>query len=268
MADAFGPIPPSPATDTFVFDFTAQAGSATITAAQWLCTVDPISPIGDPTPDIRIIGVPTFSGTATSALVGNMIDGCSYILQAQVTLSDERILTDSAGVKCTSVMPPPDPCDPLTPAQFRALFPAFADPVTYPDAMIQMWLNMCPISCDVWGGLYQLGMGLWVGHEMTKFGPNGLASKPGSTGIGIPASKSVGGVSVSYDTSMGADPEAGQYNMTLYGRQFWSLMQYLPIGPIQLGAPGPGVWPYPYPYISVWGGPWPISALRIYNAPP
>jgi Protein of unknown function (DUF4054) len=268
MADAFGPIPPNPATDTFVFDFTAQAKGAIITAAQWLCTVDPVSPVPDPAPETRIIEVPTFSGAKTSAIIGTMVDGCQYILQVQVTLDDDRVLTDSAGVKCTSVMPPPDPSDPLTPAQFRALFPAFSDPNVYSDAMIQMWLNICPIQYGVWGDLYQLGMGLWVAHELAKFGPNGLADRGGAGGIGFPGSKSVGGVSLSYDYSLGADPEAGQYNMTLYGRQFWSMMKYLPIGPFQFGAPGPANWPYPYPWITVWGGPWPITALRVYTLPP
>lgn len=154
----------------------------------------------------------------------------------------------------------PDPTpgwdQPLTPDQFRMLFPAFADDTTYPDAMIQTWLNMCPIDPCVWGSVYQLGMGLWVGHEMTKFGPNGLASLPGQTGVGIVNNKSVDSVSIGYDTQMGADPEAGQYNMTLYGRQFWSMLKYLPIGPIQIGPGGcPG---YYSPTSGAWIGPWPF----------
>jgi hypothetical protein len=122
---------------------------------------------------------------------------------------------------------------------------------------------MAPLNSSIWGDMYQLGMGLWAAHEMTKFGPGGLAGLPGSTGVGIPASKSVNGVSISYDVSMGSDPEAGQYNMTLYGRQFWSMMKYLPIGPFQMGVSGQYVYGwYPYP-VSLWGGRWPVSTLRV-----
>ena len=74
--------------------------------------------------------------------------------------------------------------------------------------------------------------------------------------IGIVNNKSVDSVSIGYDTQMGADPEAGQYNMTLYGRQFWSMLKYLPIGPIQIGPGGcPG---YYSPTSGAWIGPWPF----------
>jgi hypothetical protein len=111
------------------------------------------------------------------------------------------------------------------------------------------------LDCCIWGDRYQLGMALWTAHELTKFGPNGLASVAGQPGIGIPQSKSVDSVSVSYDTTVGSEGEAaGQYNTTIYGRQFWSMMKLLPIGPIQVGAatmpmyPVQGAWPGPYPF--------------------
>lgn len=145
---------------------------------------------------------------------------------------------------------------PLTVAQFRVLFPNFTDDTTFPDATIQAWLDMAPLDPCVWGSMYQLGMGLWVGHELTKFGPGGLASAAGAgNGVGgIVQSKSVDSVSLSYDNNIGTDPEAGQYNMTIYGRQFWSMLKYLPIGPIQVG---PATIPM-RPLAGAWIGPWPF----------
>jgi hypothetical protein len=154
-------------------------------------------------------------------------------------------------------------CDcplPLTPDQFRALFTAFTDPTTYPDAMIQGWLDLAPLDPYIWGARYPLGQGLWTAHELAKYGPGGLAATGGASGIGgIMQSKSVGPVSVSYDTGIGTEGElAGQYNLTIYGRQFWSMAKLLGIGaPIQLGAAtppppgtgagwiGPPPWPWP-----------------------
>ena len=163
-------------------------------------------------------------------------------------------MSDIAVIDDPVPTPPVDHCTPLTPADFRSMFSAFSDETIYTDAMIQQWLDLCPIDCQIWNGLYRMGMGLWTAHELTKFGPNGLASSPGATGIGIITSKSVDGVSLSYDNNVGADPEAGQLNMTIYGRQFWWLLKHLPIGPIQVGAATPPFW---WPSGGGWLGPWP-----------
>ena len=152
-----------------------------------------------------------------------------------------------------------NPLPPLTPDQFRTPFPPFADATVYSDALIQAWLDLAPCDPYVWCDRYQLGMGLWTAHELTKFGPNGLAAAHAPSGIGgIAQSKAVNGVSVSYDTGIGTEDGAGQYNMTIYGRQFWSMARLLGIGsPMQIGAatcppPGsggawPGPWPWPMP---------------------
>jgi hypothetical protein len=160
------------------------------------------------------------------------------------------------GYGCDCQPPPP----PLTVAQFRAMFMAFADPTTYPDATIQQWLDLAPLDPYIWDARYPLGQGLWTAHELAKFGPGGLAATGGPSGLGgIVQSKGVGPVSVSYDTAIGSEGElAGQYNMTIYGRQFWSMAKLLGIGaPIQLGAAtpppsgtgsgwiGPPPWPWP-----------------------
>ena len=147
------------------------------------------------------------------------------------------------------------PQAPLTADQFRALFPAFVDPVAYPDTAIDWWLSMAPVDPCLWGNWYQLGQGLWTAHELGKFGPANAPPAGGATGLSGPMqSKSVGPVSVSFDTSIGAEAGAGQYNSTLYGRQFIHYARLIGMGPIQVGA----VTIPPYGTSNTWLGPPPI----------
>ena len=103
MAD-FGSIPPAPAADTFVFDFAAQVGAAgTIISATWLVSVDPISMVADLSPGSRVLSAPTFNAARTSAMLGNMIADCLYIIQATVSISDGRVLLENASLQCRAI---------------------------------------------------------------------------------------------------------------------------------------------------------------------
>jgi hypothetical protein len=144
---------------------------------------------------------------------------------------------------------------PLTPAQYRALFPAFADSATYSDTTVQMWLDMggCMVNCG-WGCMQAFGQGLWAAHEMWKLGPNSLTAKGGNGLDGIVANKSVGPVSVGYDTSLTKVEGAGPYNDTIYGQQYYQLALAFGLGPYQFGPPEPappGAMPWygPVPYL-------------------
>jgi hypothetical protein len=147
------------------------------------------------------------------------------------------------------------PQPPLTSDQFRAIFsPTFSDPVAYPDATIDWWLSMAPVDPCIWGQWYQLGQGLWTAHELAKLGPVN-ADIGGQTGLSlVVSSKGVGPVSVSYDNSLGAEEGAGQYNMTIYGRQYIHYARLMGAGPIQVGA----VTIPPYGTNFSWLGPPPI----------
>jgi len=260
MADAFGPIMPAPASDFFVFDFTAQIGPQTspIANAIWTITVDASSPVPDPDPGARILAAPTYSSNKTSALLGQMIDGVIYDIQADVTLADTRVLTDSATLLCTST----EPADVyMTVGQFRIDFPAFADTARFTDAEIQYYIN---IACSPpnmsyalnerrWGQFFSLGLNLWVAHNLAvadmmvqKAGPPGTGYGPGGSygytplvGSGVATSKSVNGVSVSYDNSIGMEANAGWWGLTPWGNQFLYYLRLAGSAPIHLiGAPG------------------------------
>lgn len=146
---------------------------------------------------------------------------------------------------------------------FRTAFAAFADTATYPDATVEAWLALGQgMVNDAWGQFCQLGIMLWAAHELAKMqeaAQQAAGGNPSGVG-GIVQSKSVGPVSVSYDTQLGQEEGAGQYNLTIYGRQYWQLAQIFGMGPIQFTLLGPS-WPVGGGFAgrwSAWPGPWPF----------
>lgn len=117
---------------------------------------------------------------------------------------------------------------------FRTIFPEFAEATIYPSAAINFWLQAAAnqININAWGKSYAQGMGLYVAHQLSVAGGN---KKGGIQGAGgVVASKSVGGVSVSYDTASSSEKDAGYWNLTNYGRQYWRLARLFGAGVIQL----------------------------------
>jgi hypothetical protein len=219
---------------------TVMAGVAYVTAAVWNCVNAPNTQVTDPLPAQRILGAPTVANNVTTVLVGNMIDGVAYLLTATATVSDGRALVSTADVICVmTIMTPEDQI--LTVAEFRAILPAFSDVTLYPDAAVAFWINqavtMPVIDAVRWGQFYELGICLWVGHVLTV----GAAqqNRGAVLGSGVPASKSVNGVSISYDTQMGIEQNAGWYATTPWGNMFLHYLRMAGAGPRQVGT---GYW--------------------------
>lgn len=121
----------------------------------------------------------------------------------------------------------------MTPATFRTLLPAFADGESFPDAMLIPWLDFAAAQVPAarWGGLRAQGVAFLAAHHLTLVAAASKAGD-GTGGLDVAAggvvsdSKTVGGVSKSTSRSggaAGADPRAGQYNDTSWGRQYWAL---------------------------------------------
>lgn len=148
------------------------------------------------------------------------------------------------------------PTFPLTVTNFRLLFGAFADETAFPDAVIQMWLDIAQgfVNCG-WGSAQAFGQGLWAAHELAKMTQ---AAQPGASlsGIvGIPNNKSVDSVSLGMDTTTGTVEGAGSYNLTVYGRQWYQLAMVFGMGPFQFGPPewvstGQAPWMGPPSYLN------------------
>lgn len=141
----------------------------------------------------------------------------------------------------------------ITPDQFRANFPEFANAITYPDTMISFWLTVAYKQCRavVWQDELDLGVQLFTAHncvleaQAIKQAQSGQA--PGSN-VGPANAKAVDKVSVSYDTTAGTVPGWGNWNLTNFGTRFKYYVDMFGAGGIQVGAGCFGGFGFPYPY--------------------
>lgn len=125
-------------------------------------------------------------------------------------------------------------------AQFRLDFPEFSNAVKYPDSLINFWSVFGGNLMDVcrWGALYATGLELLTAHYIVISAMNEATSAaggiPGTSISGSTTSKKVGSASVSYDVSSMMIKDGGQYNQTIYGRQFLQLSKMIGMGCYQL----------------------------------
>lgn len=124
---------------------------------------------------------------------------------------------------------------------FRTTFPEFGNTVTYPNAMVEFWAGLAEVqvrSC-IWKpeSVRQKGISLYVAHEITIAAQNvkagNIGGVPGISG-GIANNKTVGSVTVGYDSSSTSEKDAGWWNLTNYGMQFIRLARIFGAGAIQL----------------------------------
>jgi hypothetical protein len=128
----------------------------------------------------------------------------------------------------------------LDPASFRAIFPEFADAATYPDARLTFVINEASLRLlpTVWGDLLDTGVAYYAAHRLAlagtiRPGVNGGAASVVAPTLGLVTSKSVGPVSKSVDVSTGSVDGAGEYNLTVYGREFAQLAASVTVGAMQ-----------------------------------
>lgn len=130
-----------------------------------------------------------------------------------------------------------------TPEQFREMFPQFKDTTTYPTPMISARLALADVmlSESRFGEeIFPYVVGLFVAHYIALYAADMRGVAVGSAGganSGVQTSKSVDKVSVSYDASVTLNPDAGFWNNTRYGSEFWEYLMIFGAGAIQLGAP-------------------------------
>ncbi|MDB2181710.1 DUF4054 domain-containing protein [Citrobacter farmeri] len=130
-----------------------------------------------------------------------------------------------------------------TPEKFRADFPQFSDETKYPTPMIRARLALADVlmSESRFGeDVFPYVVELFVAHYMALFAADQRGAAVGSSGganSGVQTSKSVDKVSVSYDAGMTMNPDAGFWNNTRYGSEFWEYLMIFGAGAIQLGTP-------------------------------
>lgn len=122
---------------------------------------------------------------------------------------------------------------------FRSEFPEFSDTAVYPDAQLTLWSTLAEqlLPKCVWNNTWEFAVKLYTAHEITLAAQNAKAGAiggvPGSSG-GIANSKTVGSVSVGYDSAVTSEKDAGWWNLTTYGKQLYRLIQIFGSRCIQL----------------------------------
>lgn len=124
-------------------------------------------------------------------------------------------------------------------AAFRAMFPAFADAIKYPDATLQMWWTMAIQyvndydSCLIEGDTLQLALNLMTAHLGRSFTLL-------SNGSGNPSGVITGATEGSVSISMEAPPTKNMWQYWLattpYGQQLLALLQSLVVGGFTIGG--------------------------------
>ena len=129
----------------------------------------------------------------------------------------------------------------ITPQQLRVDFPEFGSSVTYPNSALTFWLGIAyqMLNADRWGKQLDLGAELFCAHQLTLEARAQLEASnggiPGQT-VGVVNSKSVDKVSIGYDTSAGIEPDAGHWNLSIYGTRFIRLNKMMGAGPLFVGV--------------------------------
>lgn len=122
---------------------------------------------------------------------------------------------------------------------FRAAFPEFTDTTKYTNESITFWSGIAErqVRKQAWCDLWDQGVMLYVAHEITLAAQNVQASavggSPGQQG-GIANNKTVGSMSVGYDSQASSEKDAGFWNLTTYGKQYINLSRIVGAGCIQL----------------------------------
>lgn len=124
---------------------------------------------------------------------------------------------------------------------FREVFPQFSAEIV-PDARIAFHLRVGGklLPPARWGELLDEGLALYVAHQLT-LELEAAKEKDGTGAIGAAAgpvtseTRTVGGVSHSLARAGAAAQgnalsNAGQYNLTIFGQQFWALVQAVGCG--------------------------------------
>ena len=131
-------------------------------------------------------------------------------------------------------------------ALFIAVFPEFTGTAT--NTAIDYWLSQAGLQLNqrLFGDNFDLASMLFTAHNLALGMQEAkVAAKGGIPGdaLGPISSKSVGGVSISYDAGGIAIPGAGAWNATSYGQRLYKMMQAAACGGV-MRAYRPGLGPF------------------------
>lgn len=116
----------------------------------------------------------------------------------------------------------------ITPTTFKIRFPEFE---TQDDSRVELFINdaTTQISEAKFGTSYDIALAYLTAHYLSL----SVKSSSGSSGnVGAIASKSVEGVSVSYNQAQAKDQKESYYLSTTYGQRYLELRSQITVGNI------------------------------------
>jgi Protein of unknown function (DUF4054) len=126
-----------------------------------------------------------------------------------------------------------------TPAQIRLDFPEFGSTTTYPNSVLQFWLNLFYVRTAPvvrrWGDLLDTGAELYACHNAVMEARAKRAADRGAIPgamKGAVSAESAGPISQSYDTAGSSMDGWGNYNLTEYGVRFAEIANMVGAGPL------------------------------------
>lgn len=127
----------------------------------------------------------------------------------------------------------------LDESTFRQTMPVFADVGLYPSFQFNFYLKLGVklLPESRWDDLLDEGLTFFIAHYLVLYARDMFFVDVGGIGgkvIGNETSKSVDSVSKSMDVSGILNTDAGHWNQTTFGIQFYQLMQMIGAGGIQL----------------------------------
>lgn len=127
----------------------------------------------------------------------------------------------------------------ITVADFRRNIPAFEDSSIYQDEVITIWLQVATglLNARRWGSLLPMGISWFVAHQLALDRQAQIVALRGGvagSGFGIVTSKSINGVSVSYNNALSGLKDAGDWNLTIYGVRFLGFARMFGSGGMQI----------------------------------
>jgi hypothetical protein len=127
-----------------------------------------------------------------------------------------------------------------TESEFREHFPEFKSPTKYTSEQVTYWLgiaDMMLVNPLRWATMRNNGIELFTAHNLVLEYQAQKASASGAVpGIqtGAVSGKTIGPVSVSYDSAAGLELNGGHWNLTNYGTRFLRLARMIGAGPVQV----------------------------------
>jgi hypothetical protein len=125
----------------------------------------------------------------------------------------------------------------LTLSDFRERFPEF-DAEDYPDSAVNARLALAAkfFTEDIWTdeAVRLHAEGLYAAHFLKLHGSSAAGGNGGGSAEAPVSSKSVDGVSVSYDTSSASYSTGGMWNATAYGKELYALIRVFGAGARQI----------------------------------